>query len=468
MRREERRQKREREEKEMQSKLKKTKKTKKSKIGADVRRESSPKMTPPDVKKTRPQDPAIPLESSSDEESEVDEFDWDVLWGKLKTAGWRSNLAPKDLGLGHSQIFVRPGRTKKGEAGVDFFTSKEAVIDFQKSEDQKLRRSSKSGKKPLFTNRMASEFSQEAALAEGDEEEEEEDDDDEGDGDNSGIDDNDDELVEDIPKKEGATIAAVINMPPTGRITPSLPVANLDTKLSKAEKKGMPFSSPAPATGDDESASSPRDRAMIQMREINGTPVQRDDSWENVWEKMKFSGWYYHSGGKLYDFIFVLPGGRTTSEGGQAGVDFLTSWSECWEFAYTHFGWGGDEKLRKYLDLKKLEAAGLGGRRGRNSRGEGTSTTTTTMASSSSTTASSGRGKGSKREFEGREASSPSSKKRRKQEAEKEKISVRAFLEAAKQRLHTSAEASETSKRLKVRACAERNEELEVLCQAFE
>ena len=115
------------------------KKNKNKKNSSSERRESSPKMTPPDVKKTRPQDPAIPLESSSDEESEVDEFDWDVLWSRLKAAGWRSNLAPKNLGLGHTNIYVRPGRTKKGDAGVDYFTSKEAVIEFQKNEDQKVR-----------------------------------------------------------------------------------------------------------------------------------------------------------------------------------------------------------------------------------------------------------------------------------------------------------------------------------------
>ena len=67
--------------------------------------------------------------------------------------------------------------------------------------------------------------------------------------------------------------------------------------------------------------------------------------------------------------------------------------------------------------------------------------------------------KGTKRESEGKKASSPSKKKRLAEEdsnddvadmeveAVNEKITLKAFLETAKQRLHTSAEVSETSKR---------------------
>ena len=117
------------------AKEKKTMAAKKKKKSKN-KRESSPKMTPPDVKKTKPQSPGGCLSSSSEEsEEEENPFDWDVLWPRLASCGWRINKAPGP-NPGYRDIYVRPKRSKKGDAGVDYFTSKEEVIKFQKTEDQ--------------------------------------------------------------------------------------------------------------------------------------------------------------------------------------------------------------------------------------------------------------------------------------------------------------------------------------------
>ena len=182
------------------------------------RRRSSP-LTPPDVKKTKPQSPGGCLSDSSSEEcnlssaeKEARDYDWQELWPRLKMvrsvffcvylrqrallmrtfqkktynapnlhalffflffqAGWAEKKASREYGLEYNYVYVRPNRDHiGGKLNVDFFGSKEHVIKFVKEQDKTERRSSKSSKKPIIMSTIMNEFSQEAH-AESDSEEE--------------------------------------------------------------------------------------------------------------------------------------------------------------------------------------------------------------------------------------------------------------------------------------------------------
>ena len=136
--------------------------------------------------------------------------------------------------------------------------------------------------------------------------------------------------------------------------------------------------------------------------------------------------------------------GQDHEGGGKPGEDFLVSWLELQSSLYTLDG--RDDKLFKYLEEKKLEAEGRGGRRSRGGREEARPSTSTTT-SSTTTTKTGGERQG--HEEGGRGDGVISSKRQRRAEGEdddadmdvevvNEKVTLKAFLETAKQRLHLS------------------------------
>jgi len=96
--------------------------------------------TPPN-QKTKPQDPAAPrLDSSDDDddesEHEEDQYNWKVLWNKLKAAGWTAVRAGRYNRL-HDWYYVRPRRVvAEGEIGIDYFHTPSDVIDFVRYQDE--------------------------------------------------------------------------------------------------------------------------------------------------------------------------------------------------------------------------------------------------------------------------------------------------------------------------------------------
>lgn len=51
------------------------------------------------------------------------------LWKELKKLGWKDRAAPGDE---TGWLYIRPGKTFKGERGVDVFVGPEAVLEFVK------------------------------------------------------------------------------------------------------------------------------------------------------------------------------------------------------------------------------------------------------------------------------------------------------------------------------------------------
>ena len=115
----------------------------------------------------------------------------------------------------------------------------------------------------------------------------------------------------------------------------------------------------------DQNLSTPVLSAISTMSTIRGTPVQSDDDWVNVWEKMKFSGWLHLNPVGLNEATYVLPGARAPKEGGVAGEDYLTSELELKQFAVKHFRWQGDEATRR-AEEEQREGGGRRARRGNN------------------------------------------------------------------------------------------------------
>ena len=92
--------------------------------------------------------------------------------------------------------------------------------------------------------------------------------------------------------------------------------------------------------------------AKKKMAEINGTPVQYEDNWLNVKEKMRVSGWNWYVRAPLIngipiggdDFVWLLPTGKKPKEGGKLGIDFLQDEMAARKFAVDHFNWCGEFK----------------------------------------------------------------------------------------------------------------------------
>ncbi|GMI45676.1 hypothetical protein TrCOL_g7236 [Triparma columacea] len=328
-------------------------KKKKEKEKQRSRRDSSPK-TPPDVKKTKPQSPGGCLSDSSadpdeptTEEIKKMEYDWKELWPRLQQAGWVSKKAPKKYALQLTYVYLRPKRDlQNGSMNVDFFGSKDDVVEFVKAQDRKLRRTSKSSKKPINMSSIMNDFSQEAAAAEEDSSD--------GMDDVAGdCDDNFDAM--EVESHRGSDDAGM----DTSVI--KTPKVKLDTKLSSVSTTAA-VETPTTSASKQE-ASSPLESALIQMKTIKGTPVQKNDDWLNVWEKMKYTGWEWQDGvAPFYNEVFLLPGGKRPNEGGVKGIDYLTSFTECKVFAYKNFGWKGDKQVEAALEDEKLEKEGGGGR----------------------------------------------------------------------------------------------------------
>jgi len=121
--------------------------------------------------------------------------------------------------------------------------------------------------------------------------------------------------------------------------------------------------------------------AIDSMAKINGTPIQPNDNYLNVLEKLKFTGWT-HLGpfGLNIDDTFVLPGGKTPKglSGGGAieGVDYVVGKAGVMKFVAETWGWVGEGEgdVGKGLDFA-LESVG----RGRAKRDLKTKSTTQTQ-----------------------------------------------------------------------------------------
>jgi len=87
--------------------------------------------------------------------------------------------------------------------------------------------------------------------------------------------------------------------------------------------------------------------AVERMQRLEGTRVQKDDEWINVWEKMKYTGWMWKQGTGSVDFYYLPPGGDTN---GKEGVDYFTSFLDVKRFAYEHFEWGGDDTFFREIN----------------------------------------------------------------------------------------------------------------------
>jgi hypothetical protein len=110
--------------------------------------------TPPN-QKTQPQDPGLPLysssssgcedasdddnsNSSSDESSvEPERIDWKPFWKRCQKAGWTYFKTPAGS-LEPNYVFLRPGHDyKTGTAGVDYFLDDKDLIAYHRREDAK-------------------------------------------------------------------------------------------------------------------------------------------------------------------------------------------------------------------------------------------------------------------------------------------------------------------------------------------
>lgn len=90
---------------------------------------------------TRPQDPGYPLLSIDEDESMTSQekmdqmYEWRNLWGRLKRAGW-CDKRPSSTDLTSQWHYIRPGKSvSDGVRGVDYFGSKEGVIEWVKERD---------------------------------------------------------------------------------------------------------------------------------------------------------------------------------------------------------------------------------------------------------------------------------------------------------------------------------------------
>jgi len=105
--------------------------------------------TPADCR-TQPQDPAIPLLSSPEDDSSTTSselYEWNNVWDLLQRAGWKVIKAGK-FNLLHDWYYVRPNRNPGDSQcvlGRHYFTSQNEVIEFVKSVDEK-QSSGKKGK----------------------------------------------------------------------------------------------------------------------------------------------------------------------------------------------------------------------------------------------------------------------------------------------------------------------------------
>jgi hypothetical protein len=90
----------------------------------------------PQNQKTRPQDPAKPLLSSSSSEEE-DNYTWKPLWDSLKKKGWTAIGAAK-YNILHDWYYVRPRcSVDTGTMGVDYFHDPTDVIDFIRAQEER-------------------------------------------------------------------------------------------------------------------------------------------------------------------------------------------------------------------------------------------------------------------------------------------------------------------------------------------
>lgn len=75
------------------------------------------------------------------------------------------------------------------------------------------------------------------------------------------------------------------------------------------------------------------------------SPVQPDDHWVTVSNKLQAAGWMHRKGSGLDSWHYIFPSGKPKAEGGIEGIDYLRSLRDMKMFAIEHLGWAGDDTI---------------------------------------------------------------------------------------------------------------------------
>jgi len=82
---------------------------------------------------------------------------------------------------------------------------------------------------------------------------------------------------------------------------------------------------------------------------VLGTPIQRNDEWEILWDKLRYSGWTCKMGsGLMTDYYYIKPDKDVKT--GSAGTDYFTSKEDVMEFAATFYNWSGSARNSQVRD----------------------------------------------------------------------------------------------------------------------
>ena len=87
----------------------------------------------------------------------------------------------------------------------------------------------------------------------------------------------------------------------------------LSAKISNNVDGGNPLVSPLATNTAVEAdpVADPREDAKRRMKEMKGgKPVEPDDTWVNVYEKIKHTNWRYVASAGLHNDVYVLPDGE--------------------------------------------------------------------------------------------------------------------------------------------------------------